>query len=144
MLKEKVMTMRNIVVAFLLFTVIGGNAEEAREESTEVEKMELRIQELSLQRDQISGDMFKVLKKVRRERQNGLKLDKELREMVLQIQKQQDALEARLKEKYPDLAKMMSERDELQSEYDLIRKNLFDLRIKKSEILDREKPSEKE
>jgi len=140
------MAMRNILAAVLLTFAAGVCAEETGnvEEAAPVDKDEQRIQELSLQRDQISGEMYKVLKKIRREREAGLKLDKELREMTIEIKRQQEALEARLKEKYPDLAELMLERDELQSEYDMIREKLFKLHVKKSEILNKEKPSGKE
>jgi len=140
------MAMRNIAAALLLFTVIGAGAQEEQiaEKAPSIDKDEQRIQELSLQRDRISDEMYTVLKKIRRERETELKTDRELHKMVLNIKHQQEALEKRLKEKYPDLDKLMSERDELQSEYDMVRDKIFKLRVKKSENLNKDKPSGKE
>lgn len=140
------MAIRKIALALLLTVVIGAGAraDQSSEETPSIDKDEQRIQELSLHRDQISGEMYAILKKIRREREIALKTDRDLHKIVLNIEQKQQELEKRLKEKYPDLKKFMSERDELQMEYNAVRKEIFELRVKKSEKSDKDKPSGKE
>jgi chromosome segregation ATPase len=130
-------------MAALLLVALGARAQELTKPEP-VDRTELHMKELKIQREQLDTDMFVVLKKIRMRREEALKRDQELKAMQAEIRRLQETLEKRLQEKYPELTNLVSQRDDLQEEYDIVRKQQLKLRTKKQKALKKKDPSGKE
>lgn len=135
--------MRLIMTALLVAASVAV-AQEAGQPAPAVDPVEVRLQELKLQTDQLNQDMFRVLRQIRLQREEALTQDKELKALQDEIRRLQDALEKRLQEKYPAVAALVLQRDDLQEEYDQVRGEQVELRNKQLKALKQNDPSGKE
>jgi hypothetical protein len=131
-----------LILAALLLTALGAGAQDVAPKAS-VDPVEMESKALKSQREQLSLEMFKVLKKIRLQREDALRRDKELKAMQAEIRRLQGALEKRLTEKYPALGKLMLQRDDLQEEHDQVREQQLKLREKKQKDLKKKDPSGK-
>ncbi len=123
-----------LILAALLLTALGAGAQDVAPKAS-ADPVAMKSKALKLQREQLSQEMFKVLKKIRLQREDALRKDDELKQMTAEIRRLQEALAKRLTEKYPALGKLMLQRDDLQEEHDQVREQQLDLREKKQKNL---------